>query len=179
MLDTAAGLFGKQGYHATGLNQLTAEGGAPKGSLYFHFPGGKEQLAAEALAASSEGIREELAAAFDTAETPADAVDTVIGLFARNLTDSDFREGCPLTNVALDAAAGSEPIRRACVEGFGSWEDVIATSLAAHGIHSPTLPTAILATVEGALMLAKTRRDTAPLYAVARHLRATVETELS
>ena len=49
MLDTAAELFHTQGYHATGLNQLISVGGAPKGSLYFHFPGGKEQLAAEAL----------------------------------------------------------------------------------------------------------------------------------
>ena len=54
MLDTAADLFQSQGYHATGLTQLTTAGGAPKGSLYFHFPGGKEQLAAEAVQLSSE-----------------------------------------------------------------------------------------------------------------------------
>lgn len=178
MLDTAAALFRTQGYHATGLNQLTTAGGAPKGSLYFHFPGGKEQLAAEALTASGEQVRERFEALLETAPSAADGIDAIVADLAANLAESGFRNGCPLSNVALDAGPGSEPIRLACAAGFGSWSDLLSRYLVAQGIHSTTLPAFILASIEGAILLAKTERDTAPLHAVARHLRAAVEAEL-
>lgn len=182
MLDSAAELFGTQGYHASGLNQLVSAGGAPKGSLYFHFPGGKEQLAAEALQASGERLGETLAALMAAAEGPGDAVDAMVQVFAQNLVDSDFRRGCPLATVALDAAAESEPIRNACVQGYRGWQDLIEEYLAGRGLppaRAAELATVVLTAVEGALLLAKTRRDTAPLYTVGAHLRATLERELA
>ena len=75
ILHTASGLFQRQGYHATGLNQVLAEGKAPKGSLYFHFPRGKEQLAAEAVTAGAHEVRDELRDALDAARGPADGLD--------------------------------------------------------------------------------------------------------
>lgn len=182
MLDTAAELFHTQGYHATGLTQLTTASGAPKGSLYFHFPGGKEQLAAEALAMSGAAWREALAAALSSAESVADGMDATLELLARTLEESDYRRACPLTTVALDAAPESEPIRDACVEGFDSWQQAINETLAAQGIpadRAEEMATVALSAIEGALMLARTRRDVTPLRTVARHLRHTLEMELS
>ena len=49
ILQTAMRLFHTQGYHATGVSQILKESVSPKGSLYYHFPGGKEQLAIEAI----------------------------------------------------------------------------------------------------------------------------------
>ncbi|MBK1785430.1 TetR/AcrR family transcriptional regulator [Prauserella cavernicola] len=181
MLSTAAELFHTQGYHATGLNQLLSAGAAPKGSLYFHFPGGKEQLAAEALAISGGRLRDALADVLDRANGLGAAVEMMIDFLATTLEDSDFQRGCPLSTVALDAA-GSEPIRQACVEGFGSWQALLENALTAEGVaadRAESLAVTTLAAVEGALLLAKTRRDSAPLRAVAAHLRETVERELS
>ena len=182
MLDTAAGLFQTQGYHATGLTQLTTAGGAPKGSLYFHFPGGKEQLAAEAVQLSSERTGALLEAILNDAPDPATAIDRAVGALAGFLSESGFQRGCPLATVALDAAAASEPIREACVDGYASWHAVLAGYFSAQGLstaRADELATIVLAAIEGGLLLARTRRDLAPLSAVATHLHATLDREFS
>jgi TetR/AcrR family transcriptional repressor of lmrAB and yxaGH operons len=182
MLDTAADLFQTQGYHATGLTQLTTAGGAPKGSLYFHFPGGKEQLAAEAVRLSSERTGEFLSAIVRDAPDAPTAIDRAVDALASFLTESDFQRGCPLATVALDAAAASEPIREACADGYSSWHGVLAGDLAGRGLRperADELATVVLAAIEGGLLLARTRRDVAPLRAVAAHLHATLDREFS
>jgi TetR/AcrR family transcriptional repressor of lmrAB and yxaGH operons len=182
MLDTAADLFHSQGYHATGLTQLTTAGGAPKGSLYFHFPGGKEQLAAEAVRLSSERTGALLRAIVTDAPDVATAIDRVVDALANFLTDSDFQRGCPLATVALDAASESEPIREACADGYSAWHEILTEYLAAQGLgkdRADELGTIVLAAVEGGLLLARTRRDVAPLRAVAAHLHTTLDREFS
>ncbi|HJQ46640.1 MAG TPA: TetR/AcrR family transcriptional regulator [Amycolatopsis sp.] len=173
MLTSAADLFHTQGYHATGLNQLLRAGGAPKGSLYFHFPGGKEQLAAEALAISATRLHNLLRGVLDTASDPASAVRAVIEALAHELEASDFQRGCPIATVAVDAATGSETIRAACAEGYSSWQAAIEEYLVAQGFsaaESARLSTLALTSIEGALMLAKLNRDLAPLHTVRDHL---------
>nr|WP_042190632.1 TetR/AcrR family transcriptional regulator [Kibdelosporangium sp. MJ126-NF4]CEL19481.1 transcriptional regulator, TetR family [Kibdelosporangium sp. MJ126-NF4]CTQ94720.1 transcriptional regulator, TetR family [Kibdelosporangium sp. MJ126-NF4] len=164
VLRTAATLFRAQGYHATGLNQVLAEGGAPKGSLYFHFPGGKEQLAVESLQLSGGELCEQLRLA--------QSLDDVLELLARRLVESDFRDGCPVATVALDAAGESESIREACDSAYQSWERVIADYLVGQGVaDAEALATTVLSAVEGALLLSRTRKDVTPLLQVGEHLR--------
>jgi TetR/AcrR family transcriptional repressor of lmrAB and yxaGH operons len=182
MLDTAADLFHSQGYHATGLTQLITAGGAPKGSLYFHFPGGKEQLAAEAVRLSSERTGALLEAILRDAPDAVTAIDRTVEALASFLSESDFQRGCPLATVALDAAAESEPIREACAAGYSSWHEVLAAYLSGQQLsveRSDELATVVLAAIEGGLLLARTRRDLAPLRAVATHLHATLDREFS
>jgi TetR/AcrR family transcriptional repressor of lmrAB and yxaGH operons len=182
MLDTAAELFHSQGYHATGLAQLTSAGGAPKGSLYFHFPGGKEQLAAEALRLSSERTGEMLRAVTAEAPDPATAIRWVVERLAENLAASDFQRGCPIATVALDAATESTTIREACADGYSHWQALVADYLVRQGIsaaRAAELATVVLASIEGGLLLARTRRDVAPLHDIAAHLHATLNREFS
>ncbi len=164
---TAAGLFRAQGYHATGLNQVLSEGGAPKGSLYFHFPGGKEQLAVEAVALAGNELRDALGAVLGAERDPAKALSQALELLGRELVASGFRSGCPIATVALDAASDSEPIRVACEDVYASWQQVIA----AH-VGDDDLATVVLAAIEGALLLARTRRSLDPLHAVDARLGA-------
>jgi TetR/AcrR family transcriptional regulator, lmrAB and yxaGH operons repressor len=164
---TAAGLFRSQGYHATGLNQVLAEGGAPKGSLYFHFPGGKEQLAVEAVSLAGNDLRDALAAVTAAEPDPAKALSHALELLGAQLLASDFRNGCPIATVALDAASDSEPIRAACADVYASWQQVIA----AH-VGDDDLATVVLSAIEGALLLARTRRSLDPLHAVSARLGA-------
>lgn len=176
LLDTAAELFHAQGYHATGLNQLVVASGAPKGSLYFHFPGGKEQLAADAMRLSGARLCEALREVVTGAEDIDSAIRAVVELLIGMLTESDFERGCPLAAVTLDAT-GSEPIRQACAEGYESWRALIVDLLNEHGMtadRATETATVALASIEGGLLLAKATRDPAPLQAVADHLCATI-----
>lgn len=172
MLRTAANLFRAQGYHATGLNQVLAEGDAPKGSLYFHFPGGKEQLAVESLALAGDELCASFKAVLASTADPVRALGLAIELLGEHLVASGFRDGCPVATVALDAAAQSEPIREACVSVYDAWQSLISEHLAAAGFADPDdLATVVLASIEGAILLARTRRDLGPLRAVAARLR--------
>ncbi len=87
MIRTAAGLFRAQGYHATGLNQVLAEGGLPKGSLYFHFPGGKEQLAVESLQRAGDELRAGIAETLASTPEPAAALDRILALLGEHLVE--------------------------------------------------------------------------------------------
>jgi len=181
MLESAADLFRKQGYHATGLNQLVAAGGAPKGSLYFHFPGGKEQLAAEALRLSAERLGAEMAEAAGAAPDVAGAIGAIVHLLGGELRESGYERGCPLAGVTQDAAATSDLIRQACADGYASWRALLAAFLTAKGLaaeRADELATVTIASIEGGLLLAKAAHDTAPLRAVADHLATTIESEL-
>jgi TetR/AcrR family transcriptional repressor of lmrAB and yxaGH operons len=167
VLRTAASLFRSQGYHATGLNQVLAEGGAPKGSLYFHFPGGKEQLAVEALQLSSEQFGAEL--------RQAGSLDGALEVLGKRLVESDFRDGCPIATVALDVASDSDPIREACEAAYAMWERMIAEFLDRKGVpDAQGLATVVLAMIEGALLRARTQRDLAPLRQVGKYLKTLV-----
>ncbi|MFC3452258.1 TetR/AcrR family transcriptional regulator [Amycolatopsis speibonae] len=177
MLDSAAELFHQQGYHATGLNQLVAAVGAPKGSLYFHFPGGKEQLAAEAIRQSADRLCDQLRAIVANSPDVITGIENVVDALATSLEESEFQRGCPLATVALDASGDSEVIRQACADGYTSWHTLISEALNTE--KAGQLATVVLAAVEGGLLLAKTLHDTAPLRAIAPHLRTTLERELS
>ncbi|TVT57842.1 TetR/AcrR family transcriptional regulator [Amycolatopsis rhizosphaerae] len=176
MLETAADLFHQQGYHATGLNQLVSAGGAPKGSLYFHFPGGKEQLAAEAVTVAAERLNERLKTLLAEAPDPGTAIERVVTALAEGLAASGFQRGCPIALVAMDAGATSEPIRGASCGGYASWQQTIAEYLEDRGTEAAqaeALSVIALSAIEGALLLARLNRDLAPLHTVGAHLRRT------
>lgn len=181
MLDIAANLLHAQGYHATGLNQILSESGTPRGSLYFHFPGGKQELAAEALALSGSRLCTLIEGILAHAPGPEAAIDSLIESLGDNLIATEFRGGCPLATAALDAAADSEAIRQACEQGYQGWRVVIERYLGDQGLDSAAanqLSAVIIASLEGGLLLAKTHHDLAPLRAVGAHLRSTIVKEL-
>jgi TetR/AcrR family transcriptional repressor of lmrAB and yxaGH operons len=170
VLQAAAGLFQQQGYSATGLTQVLTESSAPKGSLYFHFPGGKEQLAAESVALSGNALGERMAAVVAAADGPKSAIAGLGEIFVQGLRESDFHSGCPVATVALEAAAGSELIRAACDGTYTTWLDGLAVALRRWGVGEDTagpLATLVLSSLQGAILLAKVRRDVGPIHSVA------------
>jgi TetR/AcrR family transcriptional repressor of lmrAB and yxaGH operons len=173
LIEATAALLQKQGYFGTGLNEIVKESGAPKGSLYFHFPGGKEELAAEALALNGAGMRARLQAATEGTRNLEEALAVAVDVLARELEESDFSAGCPIATVALEAAATSDRIHEVVKEAYESWEAIIEGRMIAAGA-PPKLArdTAIgvLAAIEGGLLLSRAHRDTAPLRAVQRML---------
>jgi TetR/AcrR family transcriptional repressor of lmrAB and yxaGH operons len=173
LLKAAADLFQRKGYHGTGVNALVAESGAPRGSVYFLFPGGKEQLAAEALERAGEAIAAVTAAALAEIRDPAQAMRRLAQLTAAALEGSNFERGCPLATVTLEVASESEKIRRSSECGYRRWLEEIAARLrnagwprrAAHERAS-----LILSALQGAMILSRAQRDTQPLEQIGSQL---------
>src|SRR5437899_2994314 len=106
LLETAAQLFQEHGYSATGLSRILSESGTPKGSLYFHFPGGKEQLATESVALAADRMCEALRTLLQAAPDPATGVQGMVSLLARQLVDSNYRYGCPVSAFVVGSERG-------------------------------------------------------------------------
>ncbi|POX36547.1 TetR family transcriptional regulator [Streptomyces sp. Ru73] len=182
ILRTAAGLFRRQGYGSTGLNQILAESGAPKGSLYFHFPGGKEQLAAEAVVLSGGDLGARMATAVAAADGPRAAVTALGALLAEGLTASGYRDGCPVATVALEQAGDAGPIHDACAATYDGWLAALRDRLADWGASEETataLADLALSSVQGALLLARVRRDAGVLHSVAERVGTLIEAQLT
>ncbi len=173
LLSTTADLLQKQGYSSTGLNQILEQSGAPKGSLYFHFPGGKEQLVSAALTQSAESVTEALEAMLVSAPTAVAAVHSVIAFFAAQLSASKFSKGCPVATVALEQAASSDALQAVCSQAYRRWHLLVEQRLLRDGLHASraeSLANLFLVTLEGALLVSRAHRSTEPLERAGREL---------
>jgi TetR/AcrR family transcriptional repressor of lmrAB and yxaGH operons len=172
-LATTSRLLRRQGYAATGLNEIVAASGAPRGSLYFHFPGGKEELAVTAMQGAGARLAGAIEAVLGSSEDVGEALARLVDGLAAGLVDSGYANGCPIATVALEAAGTSEPIRDAAAGAFDSWLDALRRRLRAAGLDSEDAArraVLVLAAIEGALILARAQRDPAPLTAVREEL---------
>jgi TetR/AcrR family transcriptional repressor of lmrAB and yxaGH operons len=168
-LSATGGLLRRQGYAATGLNEIVERSGAPRGSLYFHFPGGKEELAVAAMERSGEGLRRAIAALMAAPGGTGQAVGKLIDGLAAGLEESGYTDGCPIATVALETAAGSEPLRATAAGIFAAWLAELEQALLGDGVEAGAAERRAmlaLSAIEGALLLSRARRDTAPLRAV-------------
>jgi TetR/AcrR family transcriptional regulator, lmrAB and yxaGH operons repressor len=164
MIKTAARLFRRQGFHGTGLQQVLADSGAPRGSLYFHFPAGKHQLTEEAVRYEAANIGRRLRGLLDEKLSPAQAVRLMFDSYAEWLERTEFSEGCPVAAVALDLTPGWEGVREACRQAFEEWTEVLAECFGRERAQ------VVLASLEGALMLARGSRTAEPMRTIGRQL---------
>lgn len=168
LIDTAATLFRRQGYAATGLNQILEQAGVKAGSLYHHFPGGKQELAAAVVDSAGADI-EKLLRSELARDVP---VEMVVGqwvdLLAVGLA-ADCRDGCPVEPIATESVHASELVRRASARAFGGWCAALGERLRVDGwdaARADQTALAVVSMIEGALILSRTAGD-------ARALRAT------
>lgn len=167
LIDAAATLFRRQGYAATGLTQILDEAGIKPGSLYHHFPRGKQQLAAAVVDNAGAGIEELLRRFLASGRPVADIVDRWIDLLAAGLA-GDHRDGCPIEPIATESVNASPEVRAASARAFRGWCVAIEERLRADGWPAPEAATAALAVIsliEGALILSRIAGDTTALNA--------------
>lgn len=167
-VETAAELFARQGYNGTGLTELIETSGTPKGSFYFNFPGGKEELAEAALDLSGSRLEAAIRIVAENSKSPTEFLNTVIDALIASVKASDYEVGCPIAPVALEAATTSEPLRTAAVEQFDTWQEAIATGLTKTkpGKKEKEKAAVILTLLEGGLFMAKVRKNSEPLEAL-------------
>ena len=165
-LTDAVKLFRQQGYHGTALHDILAAGGAPRGSLYFHFPKGKEEIGAGALSLAGEAVRQAIVQAAEKSDNAESFLVRIVRAMASDLERSDYREGCPIATTALETAAQSEVLGAATRTAFQKWELEIKRGLFRFGLTSgdaDLVATMVLSQLEGALLLARTYRSLAPI----------------
>ena len=169
----AATLFRRNGFAATGINEIAELSGAPKGSLYHYFPDGKDQIAEAAVRFAGAGMVATLEKLEEEHASAASLIRAYCRLVAGWMAKSGFRDGCPITTTLLESAPQSADIAAAGREAFGGWCTVIARALLRDGFgktEARRLSMFSLASIEGALILARVERSAAPIDDVAKSL---------
>lgn len=173
----AARLLRRHGYKGTALADILAAAGSPRGSLYFHFPNGKEEIAVEALTAAGASVRQAIAGVAKAAKSADEFLIRILRGMGADLERSDFQEGCPIAPTALEIAGESEPLTQAARAAFSAWEEEIAAGLRSFHFspeHAAQLATISLGQFEGALLLARTYRRLDPIERMEESLRVLV-----
>jgi AcrR family transcriptional regulator len=174
MVISTALLIRERGAHSTAISDVLAHSGAPRGSAYHYFPGGRTQLLCEAV---------DLAADFTSnwitgATGSLDAIDRIVGRFRAQLVESDYRAGCPVVAVAVEAD-NPAVIERAAA-AFTRWTALLADRLTGDGVgaeRAEELAMLLMTSLEGAIVVARSTRDVKPLDLIHRQLRAIVAAE--
>lgn len=180
MIRGAAQLLRERGYTGTGFREVIALTGAPRGSIYHHFPGGKAELAEEAVDYVGGLARQAIEGSLDDGE-PVAALRAFVELWRADFERSGFRAGCPILAVAVENHEGAPELLDAADRAFGRWRDAFAGSLRSAGVpaaRSRRLAGLVVAAIEGAIALSRAQRDSAPLADVARELEATIRDAL-
>lgn len=173
IIETSSILFQTQGYHATGLNQITKESGAPKGSLYYYFPEGKEQLASEAVESTSILVANRIREGLQCSDDPITAIQTFINNLADDYEKSNVKQGLPVAAVALETAHTSEVLRQSCLNSYEMWHNVFAEKLISGGYSKEEaieVSLVINAMIEGAFINVLLKQNSDPLRKVARYI---------
>jgi TetR/AcrR family transcriptional regulator, lmrAB and yxaGH operons repressor len=178
MIAAARRLFREHGYFGTALSEVVAESSAPRGSLYFHFPGGKEELATEvALVHAADSIAH-INRCAGTAGTAAELIAAFVGRSRDELVASGYREGCAIAPIVIESTPASAQLSDTTRRGF---QDVIATlsaRLAEKGIadeRAPQLALNAVTAMEGALIMSRVLRSPEPFDAAIAQLTASAE----
>jgi TetR/AcrR family transcriptional repressor of lmrAB and yxaGH operons len=173
LVDSAVRLFRRQGYAATGVQQILEWSGAPKGSLYHYFPGGKEAIGEAAVEHAGAMVAETLRTLAAKHRSPSAFVAAYCKQYADWMEESDFQSGCPIATTLLETAPQSEPITAAGLAAIASWIEIIATVFKRAGTESRVAKQRAelaIAAVEGALILSRVTRSRKPLLNVGKTL---------
>jgi TetR/AcrR family transcriptional repressor of lmrAB and yxaGH operons len=167
LIESAALLFRRQGYAATGINQILAAADVKAGSLYHHFPDGKAELAAAVVDGVGGDIARLLRTVLDSERPPAEIVATWIDMLAVGL-DGDQRDGCPIEPIATESVHASAQMRDASARAFAGWCTAVADRLIRDGWpddQAAQTAQAVIALIEGALILSRIAGDRSALDA--------------
>ncbi|WP_298839457.1 TetR/AcrR family transcriptional regulator [Clostridium sp.] len=172
-IETASRLFQIKGYNATGLNEILAKSGSPKGSLYYYFPKGKEQLALESINLAGQKIITNIITALDSIENPIEAIVFNIENIAIIIDNEQIISDISISLIALETYMTSEILRKACDEIFTSLKNIYAEKLIKSGINKDKayeLGCVIAAMIEGGITLSLTKKNGDSLRIIAKQI---------
>lgn len=178
MVAGAADMIRRRGLSATSVRQLAKHSQAPLGSTYHYFPGGKEQLATEAVQFAEEIVARSLKKQLDSG--PIEGLRAFLALWRETITSTDFRAGCPVLAVSIEEPAreGAAPLT-AAADAFATWENLLADSMREHGAdneRAEQVATLIVAAVEGTVAMCRAKRSPESLDRISPQLEALIST---
>lgn len=171
MLIAAADVMRERGAAGVTIDQVLARSGAPRGSVYYHFPEGRNQILAEALVWAGDAIADSIDAAAEKG-----ALSLVRGFsvfWERTLQESDFGAGCPVVAAAIGCASDEAGLARIASTIFGRWRDALTRAFVADDFdaaEAESLAVTCIASLEGAVVLCRSIRNAEPLRQVASQL---------
>src|SRR6266550_1753828 len=179
MVRGAVSLIRTRGVNATSFSEVLADSGAPRGSIYHHFPHGKEQLAGDAIRWTSERVLAQQRAC--RATTAAGVLDCFIDMWRQVVLTSGGAAGCVVAGVAIDTPAADRAMIEIVRATFRSWVDLLTEQLATAGVpnrRAARVAVAVVAGMEGALILCRAEGNSGPLETVAAELKRLVPPEV-
>lgn len=181
MIEATIELLNEKGYYGTSTNEILARSKAPRGSMYYHFPGGKDEIIIAAIHSVGEMIDHSLQQIYEGIDDPKQVVEAVFGFFRQQLLQSNFACGCPISAVALECSGTQSPISEACKSVYQTWEESLfhyldkqlsAASKRKKAPKEPTIrenATLLFSLIEGALLVARSTANIAPLDIAQKH----------
>ena len=169
MIRTSAELFRARGFHGVGLAEILEESGAPKGSFYYHFPGGKDELAVEVIGSGGRFIGKLIDKAFEEVATVDEGVNILVNRIAAAFEESGFEMGCPVTSLILDMTPSDDNIRRAGEAVLDHWKERMvenARRILPPGKKAEDYENAfwtLLVAIEGGWVISRMTHSTAPI----------------
>lgn len=173
IVTAAATLFRRQGYAGTGLNDIVARSGAPKGSLYHYFPGGKAAIGEAAVRQAGALVEKTLVRLAEEAPDAAGLIRTYAGWLVHWMAQSGWRDGCPIATTLLETAAEEAAIAEAGRAVMAGWIEAIAARLERDG-RAPDEARRLagfgISALEGALLRARVEHGAGPIEEAAEML---------
>ena len=180
MVRSAASLIRTRGVSGTSLADVLADSGAPRGSIYHHFPRGKDQLAGDAIQWTSERVLAHQRTC--KATTASGVLECFIDMWRQVVLASHGMAGCVVAGVAIDTVGESAGLIDVVRATFRSWIDLLSDQLAATGVpaeRASAIAVATVAGMEGALILCRAEGGVGPLETVAAELMRLVPSKAS
>lgn len=175
MLTAAVDLFGERGYEGVGIAELLERSSAPRGSLYFHFPGGKEQIGIEVVGRVGGAVASRFRALHESGVDMNAFIERVFKTTAKECKDRDYAASCPIAAIATGFGEGNPALGAAVGDAFSLWEREIAVAAETRGMsakNAATFASAMLVAIEGALIASKAQRSSAPHVNASRAMQA-------
>ena len=173
IIEIATNLFQKKGYLGVGLNEILKECNISKGSLYHHFPNGKEQLLIACLHSLNTIITSDMKEIFQQHPTTQLATQTMIEKLAYQFDQDGMITGYTFSSIVSEMGSLSEPVRNTCALSFTKIQDIYSNKLVEDGFSTETAQSLALmmtATIEGGIMLCLTKNTSEPLRTISKGL---------
>jgi len=167
MIDAAYELFRLNGYHATAFSDVVEQSGAPRGSIYYHFPGGKRELALETIAMAGDQVEMWVDEASRQAHDPVSLIRALAQSQMQRLEKSGYCSGCAIATIVLELAPMDEEISAECDKVFDRWRAALVDRFEQWGVEhtrAGALADLVVTTFEGGLVVSRAARSSEPFW---------------
>lgn len=175
LLAAAVELFRARGYEGVGVAELLERSGAPRGSLYFHFPGGKEQIGAEVIGRVGSEVAKRFRGLHESGVDLDTFIEQVFKAAAKESKERGYLASCPMAAIATGFGTDNPKLAAAVREAFASWEHEVRIAAEARGLSASdaaTFASALVAAMEGAFVIAKVQATSKPHINASRAIKA-------